>query len=144
MFIGLTTYSLNAQNYTNGIGLRGGFGNGITFKHFLGGAAAVEGILTSRSDKNGFGLTGLYEIHNSPFSDSRWEWYYGAGAHIGTFAEDASSYMGIGVDGIIGIEFAFAKAPFHISLDWKPYVNLIGLNKSFATDGGALSIRYNW
>ncbi len=50
-----------SQDYTTGIGLRGGPSNGLTVKHFISQKAALEGILTTRW--GGFGLTGLYEIN---------------------------------------------------------------------------------
>jgi len=54
LFFGLKS---NAQDYNTGIGLRGGWGTGLTIKHFLNGKAAVEGILDSRW--HGFSVTGL-------------------------------------------------------------------------------------
>jgi hypothetical protein len=34
-----------AQDYNTGIGLRGGFYNGLTIKHFISTKSAVEGII---------------------------------------------------------------------------------------------------
>lgn len=59
----------NAQDYNTGIGLRGGFTNGLTVKHFISEKAALEGILASRW--SGFEITGLYEIHNRAFDTDR-------------------------------------------------------------------------
>ena len=70
-----------AQDYTTGIGIRGGYFNGLTVKHFVSDQAALEGIFTSRW--RGFQVTGLYEIHNQAFNTPRLNWYYGFGAHIG-------------------------------------------------------------
>ena len=144
----LTTALISyGQSYTTGIGLRGGFANGITAKHFLTERNAVEGILSTRWD--GFMLTGLYEIQDVAFDTPGLYWYYGVGAHIGFwdgyanhrwFDEDRS-YTVIGIDGIIGLEYAFAEIPFSISLDWKPAFNITG-HSAFWGDGGGLSIRY--
>ncbi|MFO7875535.1 MAG: hypothetical protein R6U55_03000, partial [Desulfovermiculus sp.] len=65
----------NAQDYNTGIGLRGGFANGLTIKHFVGEKAAFEGIVSTRW--KGFQLTGLYEIHNVAFQTERLKWYFG-------------------------------------------------------------------
>ena len=135
-----------AQSYENSIGVRAGFYNGITFKHFLSDKAAFEGLLSSRW--RGFRVTGLYEIHNSAFDTEGLQWFYGAGAHISSWngkhvswINDNNNYLVIGLDIILGLEYKFADAPINISLDWKPAINLIGYS-SFVADGGALSIRY--
>ena len=82
LLIRIGTYS-NAQDYTTGIGLRGGLYNGVTFKHFLGEKNAFEGILTSRW--LGYKITGLYEIHNQAFHADGLKFYYGIGGHIGVW-----------------------------------------------------------
>ena len=144
----LSLSCIQAQDYQTGIGIRGGFSNGFTVKHFLGDQTAVEGILTTRW--RGFLITGLMEFHR-PFSVDGLQWYYGFGGHIGVwnnsnngknpFFDDDKSGSVIGVDGILGIEYSFSEVPFNIGLDWKPAFNLIGYT-GFWGDGGALSIRY--
>lgn len=140
------SFNSNAQDYTTGIGLRGGWGTGLTIKHFMSSKAAVEGILDSRW--HGLSVTGLYEIHNQAFDTKRLNWYYGVGAHIGFWDgnyyrnyNDHTNYTVIGVDGILGLEYNFKEIPFNIGLDWKPIINLTG-SSGFYGDGGAISIRY--
>ncbi|MEQ8582521.1 MAG: hypothetical protein RIC30_14900 [Marinoscillum sp.] len=135
-----------AQDYTTGIGIRGGYFNGLTIKHFVGDKAAFEGILTSRW--RGFQVTGLYEIHNQAFHTPRLNWYYGFGAHIGfwdgnetNWGNRGDTYTVLGIDGILGIEYNFSEIPINIGIDWKPSLNLVGYS-GFWGDGGALSIRY--
>jgi hypothetical protein len=135
---------VNAQDYQTGVGLRAGFSNGLTIKHFVSNKAAFEGILSTRWQ--GFDITGLYEIHNqSAFDVEHLNWYYGFGAHIGSYNANnvpwGTSGAVVGIDGILGIEYNFSEAPINIGLDWKPAFNLIG-NSQFWGDGGALSIRY--
>lgn len=131
---------INAQDYRNGIGLRAGFNQGLTFKHFLSGKSALELLLATRW--SGFEVTGLYEIHNTAFDINRLNWYYGAGAHVGFYGSSYSGGEGtyVGIDGILGLEYNFKEAPINISLDWKPAFDF-GYNHFFA-DGGALSLRY--
>ena len=139
--------ALSAQDYSNGIGLRGGIYNGVTFKHFLGEKSAVEGIVTTRWQ--GIAVTGLYELHRyTAFDVDRLNWYYGFGGHIGfwngtytSWGVSNTSYMVIGIDGILGIEYNFEELPINVSLDWKPAVNLIGYS-SLWVDGAAFSVRY--
>ncbi len=136
----------NAQDYNTGIGLRGGFSNGLTVKHFISEKAALEGILASRW--SGFQITGLYEIHNRAFDTDRLNWYFGFGAHVGfwngkrvPWSENNDQYTVIGVDGILGLEYNFREVPINLSLDWKPELNFYG-HSGFWADGGAFSIRY--
>lgn len=136
----------NAQDYNTGIGLRGGFAQGITIKHFVSEKAALEGIIASRW--RGLEVTGLYEIHGRAFDVDRLNWYAGFGGHIGfwdgndaRWAEEDKSHTVIGVDGILGLEYNFEEIPFNVSADWKPSFNLIG-HSGFWGDGGALSVRY--
>jgi hypothetical protein len=142
----LTTFSLNAQDYNTGIGVRGGLSNGLTVKHFIGGNTALEGLLSTRW--GGFNITGLYEIHNQAFNTPRLNWYYGFGGHLGFWDGDANhpwfkegSHTVIGIDGILGIEYNIEAIPFNISLDWKPGMNLIGVTEPWL-DEMALSVRY--
>lgn len=137
---------VKAQDYNTGIGLRGGWGTGLTVKHFLNGKSAVEGILDSRW--RGFSVTGLYEIHAQAFDIDRLNWYYGVGGHIGfwngeyvRWADNHNNYTVIGIDGILGLEYNFDFIPFNLSIDWKPALNLAG-SSGFWGDGGAISIRY--
>jgi hypothetical protein len=135
-----------AQDYTTGIGLRGGFSNGLTIKHFTGERSAFEVILASRW--RGVEITGLYEIHNQAFDTERLNWYFGFGGHVGfwngdyaRWGEPNTSYTVIGIDGILGLEYNFTEIPINIGIDWKPAFNISGYT-GFWADGGALSIRY--
>ncbi|HBZ20540.1 MAG TPA: hypothetical protein DEO60_05385, partial [Bacteroidales bacterium] len=47
----------SAQDYKTGVGLRLGFSNGLTIKHFVSQRSALEGLLSTRW--RGFELTGL-------------------------------------------------------------------------------------
>jgi hypothetical protein len=137
-----------AQDYKTGIGLRGGFDNGLTVKHFVSSGTAFEGIVASRWQ--GLEFTLLYEIHGRAFQVERLNWYIGFGGHVGFWNDNNSSrywgeagesYTVIGVDGILGIEYNFEAIPFNIGLDWKPAFNFFGYT-GFWGDGGALSVRY--
>jgi hypothetical protein len=137
-----------AQDYNTGIGLRLGFNQGLTVKHFVGEKSAFEFLLATRW--RGFEITGLYEIHNQFFNAERLNWYFGFGGHIGfwngdytykRWGEEGRNYTVIGIDGILGLEYNFVEVPINIGLDWKPAYNISGYS-GFWADGGALSIRY--
>lgn len=145
----LVTFSgmANAQLYRTGIGARLGAYNGLTVKHFIANDRALEGLLTTRW--RGFIVTGLYEFQRSFAEVDGLAWFLGGGAHFGSWS-DGYSYYGkqynsgivIGIDFILGLEYKFQNAPFTISLDYKPAMNII--NTGWWADGGALSIRYTF
>lgn len=144
--MGVFIFSVKAQDYKTSIGVRGGFSNGLTVKHFTGSSAAIEVILSSRW--RGFKATALFEKHGRAISSSKLNYYYGLGGHIGVWESKytpwgrrGTSYTVIGVDGILGLEYTFDEIPFNISLDWKPELNLFGYN-SFWADEAALSVRF--
>lgn len=148
LFICLATGSLQlkAQEYSTGIGVRGGYPSGLSIKHFVGSASAVEGILGAKW--GGVQATVLYEIHAPAFSAEGLYWYYGIGGHIGfwdgydrgPFDEDEDDFVGIGVDGVVGIEYKIQEIPITISLDLVPAFN-IAENPGFWIDAG-LGLRY--
>jgi hypothetical protein len=138
LLIGLNSQS---QSYKTAIGLRAGETSGLTIKHFMGGDAALEGILGIWS--HGFSATLLYEKH-APIKSSGLNFYYGAGGHIAFETYNHSWYyrhgnryyehrhggFGIGIDGIVGIEYKF-PIPLAISLDIKPFLEVV-------SDGGGV------
>ena len=145
LFLAITTESIG-QGYSNAIGLRGGIGSGLTFKHSLGSDTNFEGIVYARG--NVANVTGLFEIYQAvPNLGNGFFFYYGAGAHIGSYTykidQRNQTNTTIGVDGILGLEYVFSSVPFNASLDWKPEWNFYGYN-GFYWDGIALSVRYYW
>ncbi|MFD2248321.1 hypothetical protein [Pontibacter ruber] len=127
-----------AQNYSTGIGARGGAAAGLTVKHFIKGDAAIEGILSSSFRYRGAVLTVLYEKHAPAFNAKGLQWYYGLGGHIG-FYEGRYYYVrhhkhydeyyddnvvGVGIDGVLGLEYFIGDIPFTIGADIKPYLNI--------------------
>lgn len=141
--------ALSAQyDYKTAIGIRAGFDQGISLKHFMNSTDAIEGIVSFRF--RGFIATALWERHANAFAIDRLNWYYGGGAHIGFwryydghpwYDKDDGSKTVIGIDGILGIEYNIKEIPINVSLDYKPAINFIGFNNAIF-DGGALSVRY--
>jgi hypothetical protein len=120
-----------AQDYQTGIGLRGGYTSGITFKHFISEAHAFEVIVGSRW--RGVNITGLYEFHRPAFEVEGLNWFYGGGAHIGVFRGYSGGpwdnfrgeqFMQVGVDGIVGLEYKIPPIPISLSFDIKPMLSL--------------------
>ncbi|GAA4442219.1 hypothetical protein GCM10023188_41690 [Pontibacter saemangeumensis] len=133
----LLCISLGAQaqsGYSTGIGLRGGIASGLTIKHFIQSDAAIEGIISTGFKYRGTVVTVLYEKHAQAFNADGLLWYYGLGGHVGFYNghdyydRDHKHYddnvVGLGIDGIIGLEYYIKDIPFTIGADIKPYLNI--------------------
>ncbi len=103
---------------------------GITAKYFPTTNAALEGIATFRW--GGVNVTGLAEFHVPVFDTKGMTFYYGGGVHLGVWDSgkaidkpDTGSKFNFGIDGIVGLEYAFFKAPLSLGLDWKPNFNIV-------------------
>lgn len=139
--------ALGAQDYHTGLGLRASVSPGISVKHFITTNMAGEGILTVRW--GGFNLTGLAEWHLPVFDTEGFYFLYGGGAHLGVWDRDRDYYgntrdgttVFLGIDGIIGLEYAFPDIPLSIGLDWKPGMNMLA-DFGFFFDDLAISLRY--
>lgn len=146
LLIFIFTIRVDAQDYNTGIGIRAGTSNGLTIKHFIAQESLVEIIFASRW--HGYNLTGLYQVYKQAFKTNRLNWFYGVGAHIGSYQgeehrrfDDDNNYWLLGLDGIIGLEYNFHEIPFNISLDWKPAVDFTGGFYPWG-DEVAFSLRY--
>lgn len=140
--------SINSSTYRTAIGLRAGGTSGLTVKHFMGSGAALEGIVGLWS--NAFSITGLYEKHASSGAIGL-NWYYGGGGHIAAanryhgpsryYYRDyySDGGFGIGIDGVVGLEYKINPIPFAISFDLKPFIEINtygGGGAFFALDPG--------
>ena len=143
----LFAMTLWAQDYHTGLGLRASMAPGISVKHFFTTNMAGEGILTVRW--GGFNATALAEWHLQVFDTEGFYFFYGGGAHLGVW-DSSRDYYGstgsgtsvfLGVDGIIGLEYAFLDIPLSVGLDWKPGMNIIS-DFGFFFDDLAISLRY--
>ncbi len=136
----------DAKNYTNAIGLKGGAGGGITYKHFFTNTNPIEFDL-SFGDGWLF-LLGNYQWHFTT-SAKQFEWYLGVGAHAFNISTGTSGFGGssdatiVGVNGLAGLEYAFKEVPFVISVDITPMYTL-GSNSNFLYWSGGLGIKYYW
>ncbi len=140
----ITSVSAFSQYHT-AIGLRGGSHfSGITIRHIPGEHITYEGILSLRYHGGAMATLLLEHQYNTTFDVDGLNWYWGYGAHAGTWNNDNNRKFGgdfaLGVDGIIGIEYVVPEIPLVFSLDYHPYINIIG--PDFFGNGTAFSIRY--
>ncbi|WP_421764088.1 hypothetical protein [Ekhidna sp.] len=157
----LTSFSLSAQQlYEKSGGIRLGHTSGLTFKKFINEDEAVEMILSGRNE--GMQYTAQYLFHQPmefSFND-RFYLHYGIGGHIGyekfddlsktlsnaegdAFIYEAKSYITMGVDASLGIEYRWLEVPATFGFDVKPYFNFIGMRHTKAKFwDAAISFKY--
>ncbi len=130
------TIDTNAQDYSRAIGIRGGLGANVTYKHFVSSQSAFE-ILGGFYFGDVYGSL-VFEVHNDFSNPVRGlTWYWGVGGSVLL----SSGGIGIGGLGAIGLDYAFGDIPLNISLDWMPHLYLIG-GRGFEAGGGGFSLRY--
>lgn len=143
LFIGAFSIS-NAQEYRNGIGIRGvGIGGGgITFKHFYSASKALEFHAYGSGDFRALSI--LHEWHWD-LNSAGLQWFAGVGGTIYSFRDGKryNSYRGnsIAACGIIGLDYKFQGAPIGLQLDYKP---TLAYGPGFIYDEVALSVRFTF
>lgn len=125
-----------------------GFGAEISYQHALSTDTRVEFDLGWRDSRNydAFKLAGVHQWVRP--LDGNFNWYYGAGAGLGSvdFSDvDADGGLFVFGAGNIGIEYDF-DIPLLLSLDFRPEIGLVGYNDfsdNFDFDI-ALGVRYQF
>lgn len=125
-----------AQNW--GVGLRLGWDNGLTLKKYMG-ANNLDFHLSIHD--GGFMTSGLYEWNQG--LGNGFTLYYGVGASIGAWNNEKDDVaLGLGINGIVGVEWKIPSAPLALSLDWKPTFSLLPRTHFYFEEGLGLSIKY--
>jgi hypothetical protein len=141
--------SLNAQEYKTAIGLRGGFYNGLSLKHFVSTTNAVEGIIATHH--RGLLLAGMYQIHANAFDAPGLYWYYGGGAHLGFYNRQytprwynhqTGNFSTFGIMGVLGMEYKIQEIPVTVGLDITPAFDIIGHTGLWLNSG--ITLRYTF
>ena len=154
------------KNYNTSVGVRLGPSYGFSIKHFFAEKVAFEGLVTSRylggikglpsnayghwSSTPGVNVTALFEWHFPIGKVQGFNWFIGAGAHVGVwggysshphFNNENRPYVLTGLDAVGGVEYTFAKIPLTLQVDIKPsfhFVEYLGI----WYDEVALTARY--
>ncbi|MCK9271487.1 MAG: hypothetical protein WC271_12535 [Bacteroidales bacterium] len=131
----LSSVTAMAQ-YDFAIGLRTGGTSGLTLKK-MNPSSAIEGIVGFWY--HGLSVTVLWEKHVPAFNEPGFNWYYGGGGHVSFYGDDfdgrgPSWYdhyydedggdLGLGIDGIVGLEYKIPNVPIAFSLDLKPFIEI--------------------
>ncbi|MGV3589001.1 MAG: hypothetical protein ACO1OF_18500 [Adhaeribacter sp.] len=131
----LTSLSAAAQKYRTNIGARLGRNDfGVSLQQKIFEEVTLEGIAGVGSREADFTL--LIEKHY-PLIGKGFNYYIGAGAHVGTVKDYGGFY---GADVILGTELKLPIFPLVISLDIKPAIHA-SHSDWFAFDGG-FTLRY--
>ena len=148
----ICTYSQAQEYYKSAVGLRLGYPASISYKTFISQDAALEAYLGLRG--YGFGnfvnFSGAYQVHKPISGADGLQWYYGGGASVffwnydNDFRDRGFSTTALGVQGYLGLDYAFADAPINLTIDWIPTFFIGGsLNvNGFGGGFGNLGIRY--
>lgn len=110
--------TVNAQAYDSAVGVRLGNYFSGTYKKFISGSTALEGIvgLESEFDVDFLILGAFYEIHNDLNVEGiDLQWYYGFGGYV--LLGDANAF---GPSGIAGLEYNLDNTRFSFFLDAIP------------------------
>lgn len=151
LFVLALSSQVKAQDYKSAIGLRFGYPVAISYKTFMTETNALE-LFAGYRGYSGiysyFSLGGLYEIHKDIADVDGLSWYYGGGLSLQFFSYDDSYYFGedtgsfgVGLSGVIGLDYKFPSAPFNLSLDFMPTIRFGGWDNGYYS-WGALSARY--
>lgn len=149
LFVLLFSTAVSAQDYNTAIGVRGGFFNGLSLKHFISSTNALEGVVATHY--RGFLVMGMYQIHANAFDAPRLNWYYGGGAHAGFynrrytpwFADDErGNFTTFGIVGVLGLEYKIEEIPITIGVDLTPALNIFGHTGFWP--GSGLTLRYTF
>lgn len=139
------------STYQTAIGFRAGGTSGLTIKQFTSENMAVEGILGIWPFA--MSATGLFEFY-APTEAEGLKWYYGAGGHVAFetgriyYANDENRYiylegdLGLGVDGILGMEYKILPIPFAISIDLKPFFEINTNGRAFIALDPGLGVKF--
>lgn len=157
LFVVLYSLSTKAQPYQTAAGVRLAYFSGLTIKHFVSSAGAIEGIMGYRW--GGGVLVGLFEFEKEIPGASGLYFLVGGGVHIGYYQKTkyyykhSSTYtiayrtddrvFSPGFDGVIGAEYKFSNIPLSLSLDFRPFIDFVEGTPPGYVDGG-FSLRYTF
>ena len=137
-------------------GLRLGYPWSASVKYFIADDDALEAYVGWRpySFSNAVSVAAAYQRHYSFDLDDEFEplrWYWGAGATVAFnsydfdpfFLDDDYARTQIGINGYLGVQYAFEDVPLEITFDWVPsvfpgrsYLQFLRFNR------GGVAVRY--
>ncbi|MFY8091727.1 MAG: hypothetical protein ACOVMI_10765 [Chitinophagaceae bacterium] len=129
------------NSYNEAIGLRAGYAFAPTYKKFVNDKLAIEGIAFFHN--TGLSVQALAQIHNDIKNADGLQWYYGAGANVSFYNKNNyNGVVGVGVVGVIGLDYKFKNAPINLSIDYLPSFSFTSNIGFLGNTWGGLAIRY--
>ena len=146
------------STYSNAVGLRAGETSGLTLKHFFSSGNAVEAIIGVWP--YACGITGLYEKYVPVKNANGFNFYFGGGGHLNVgmsrsyyvYRADNRYYtyrynypgLGLGLDGIAGLEYKIPAVPIAFSLDLKPFIEFSNWGMPFTALDPGFGIKFTF
>ena len=144
-----------SPSYTTAIGLRAGGPGALTIKHFTGPSFALEGMIGVWN--NGMRAKLLFEKHSNAFGVAGLNWYAGAGPQVSFYDERywynngreryyryQNDEVGLGVSGIVGLEYKITPIPVAMSLDLNPSVEVVSDGDIWADLNPGVGIKFTF
>lgn len=138
IFLAGIGFCTHAQEFKQAVGIRLGWSPGFEYRIFADDLNSYRFLLSTRD--RGLQAHVLKEFHQYDmfnFTDQL-IFIYGAGVHAGYERWDEEHYNNnsqwyttktavvAGVDGLVGLEYLFYKAPVSLGLEVKPYFEFFG------------------
>ncbi|MBP7477023.1 MAG: hypothetical protein KA797_00760 [Chitinophagales bacterium] len=133
----MTLQSYAGGEFKNAIGIKGGYGLGLTYKRYFNQNGAFEGIL--HWFPGSARISALYEFIIPIKPVDNLSFFVGPGAHLGL-----GPVVWFGMDAIVGIEYQLKEIPVNLSLDWQPGIDIVGGGVGFWGGQGGLAVRYTF
>ncbi|MEL6862895.1 MAG: hypothetical protein AAFP19_00690 [Bacteroidota bacterium] len=138
-----------AQYYERAVGARLGYPLSASYKHFLNDSNALEFYLGTRGFTlyRWFSVSGAYLVHKPIEDINGLRYYFGGGAtvYFWNFDNDFigdNSNTSIGLQGYIGLDYAFEDVPINLTVDWIPTIFINSVLSSFGGGYGTIGVRY--
>lgn len=144
-----------AQDYKTALGLRFGYPNCISLKHFMSEPGAIE-VFAGTARRSAYyrwtNIGVMYQHHSTISGAEGLRWYIGGGGALffwnydrGFARRNDYGSTSLGVIGVLGLDYKFADIPLNLSADWLPTIYLGDVyENSFDPGYGSLSVRYTF
>lgn len=153
LLLAATGLAAQAQDYKNAVKVKGFAPMGVSYKHLTGFENGYE--LVYQTFDNGQSVTGLrvFQKPAMPKNTDRLFFCYGYGAHNSFYRsyqrrnpfrlfeevpKRKHSYVAVGFDGYLGLEYRMLRNPLVFSIDMIPYFEYFGPNY-FKVDVGRIT-----
>ena len=143
LLVAILGFTVAANAQSRAIGARVTYGAELSYQHEFGGSAFGEFDLGWF--RNGFSLTGIYDIIFGSVGDLNFYGGPGLATWIYSYKADNSSNIAfnLGIAAQLGMEYNFPTVPLQLSLDWRPVYYFLN-SAGFGWEGFGLGIRYRF